>query len=480
MSLVAFSVASTFRRGKIFSMRTAAGLALIGFLVFATACADKTKAIALPTFTAPHYPDFVRPVVPPDLATLPAATNQERAWQFLQAGDLHNADREVATALKLSATFYPAETTGGYVQLAQKDAKGALARFDHALSRRSNYAPALAGKADALVALNREGEAIDAMQAALTADPSLTDLSRRVEVLRFRAVERDITTARQAAQSGKADEALRAYRVAIERSPETGFLYRERGVIEREHGDADLALADFHKAVSLDTADAASLVEIAQILDARNDFEAALKAYDDALAIEPSDAVEAKRNAMTTRAEAARLPADYRAIQTAPQITRGDLAALIGVRLASLLQASRPRDVGVMTDIRNHWAETWILAVTRAGVLDPFANHTFQPRTVVRRVDFAQAMTRLLAKVAVVSPAQARAWTNARGRFTDIAAGHLAYPAASTAVAAGLMAPAPDGSFQPSRVVTGAEAVEAVERLRAMSTVPSSVDAGRR
>src|SRR5215475_1962752 len=228
-------------------MRTTAGLMLIGVLAFATACAERTKAVAVPTVTAPHFPDFVRPVVPPDLATLPAAVNQDRAWQFLQAGDLRNADSEVAAALKLSPTFYPAETTGGYVELAQKDAKSALARFDRALGRRSNYAPALAGKADALVALNREGEAIDALQAALTADPSLTDLTRRIEVLRFRAVERDVTTARQAAQSGKVEDALRAYRVAIEHSPETGFLYRERGAIEREHGDADLALADFRK-----------------------------------------------------------------------------------------------------------------------------------------------------------------------------------------------------------------------------------------
>jgi tetratricopeptide (TPR) repeat protein len=430
--------------------------------------------------TAPRFPDFVRPAIPPDLIRLPAASNSERAWQFLQAGDTHNADREVAAALKLSAAFYPAETTGGYVQLAEKDAKAALTRFDRALSHRSNYAPALAGKADALVALSREGEAIDALQAALTADPSLTDLTRRIEVLRFRAVERDVTTARQAAQSGKVEDALRAYRVAIDHSPETGFLYRERGVIEREHGDADAALADFRKAISLDAGDAASLVEVAQILDARNEFEAALKAYNDALALEPNERVEARRDAMTTRAEAARLPADYRAIASAPQITRGDLAALIGVRLAPLLQATRPRDPGVMTDIRGHWAETWILAVARAGVLDPFANHTFQPRTVVRRVDFAQATTRLLAKVEVVAPAQARAWANARGRFADIGTGHLAYPAASTAVAAGVMAAAPDGSFQPSRVVTGAEAVEAIERLRAMANVSPSVDVGRR
>ena len=39
--------------------------------------------------------------------------NQERAWLFLQAGDFRNADREVSTALKAAAAFYPAETTGG-------------------------------------------------------------------------------------------------------------------------------------------------------------------------------------------------------------------------------------------------------------------------------------------------------------------------------------------------------------------------------
>ena len=126
--------------------------------------------------------------------------------------------------------------------------------------------------------------------------------------------------------------------------------------------------------------------------------------------------------------------------------------------------------MGVLTDIRGNWAQSWILAVTRAGILDPFANHTFQPRTLVRRVDFAQAVTRLLGQIAVVEPAQAGKWANARGRFTDISAGHVAYPAASTAVAAGVMTTVGDGAFQPSRVVTGAEAIAAIENLRAMAS----------
>src|SRR4051812_49755589 len=128
-------------------MRSVRRLMLIGMLAVTAACGEKSKpVVALPPISAPHFPDYVRPFVPPDLAGTPAANSQDRAWQFLQAGDLRNADREVAAALKASATFYPAETTGGYVQLAQKDPRAALARFDRALSHRSNYAPALAGK----------------------------------------------------------------------------------------------------------------------------------------------------------------------------------------------------------------------------------------------------------------------------------------------------------------------------------------------
>jgi tetratricopeptide (TPR) repeat protein len=462
-------------------MRSRFGMVLLVVLLITTAaCAHTVAVVAVPVVTSPHFPDFVQPTIPPDLVGNQAAMNQDRAWQFLQAGDLKNADREVSTALKTTATFYPAETTGGYLELAQKDPKSALTRFDRALARRSNYAPALAGKGEALIALNRDSEAIEALQAAVAADPTLIDLSRRVEILKFQGVQRDVTEARQAARSGKVDDALRAYRAAIEHSPDTGFLYRERGAIEREQGNTEAALEDFRKAVTLDATDAASLVQVAELLDARDEFDAALAAYATALAIEPNERVEARRNALLTRAETARLPPEYRAIETASQITRGELAALIGVRLAPLLQVTRGRDPGVMTDIRAHWAESWILAVTRAGVLDPFANHTFQPRTVVRRVDFAQAITRLLAKVAVVAPAQARKWANARGRFTDIAASHLAYPAASAAVAAGVMTIEADGSFQPSRLVTGAEAIGAIETLRAMGNGSSASDAGRR
>src|SRR5205807_5563588 len=111
----------------------------------------------------------------------------------------------------------------------------------------------------------------------------------------------------------------------------------------------------------------------------------------------------------------------------------------------------------VVTDVGPHWAEAWIRAVARAGVVEPYANHTFPPQAAVRRADLAQAVRGLLARIG--TPAEVRTWDNARPPFSDLSTGHLAYPAASAAVASGVMTAGDDGSFQPSRPVTGAEAV---------------------
>jgi hypothetical protein len=47
----------------------------------------------------------------------------------------------------------------------------------------------------------------------------------------------------------------------------------------------------------------------------------------------------------------------------------------------------------------------------------------------------------------------------------------IAYSAASAAVAAGVMKPGPDNSFQPSRPISGAEAVEAIAKVESLAGV---------
>jgi len=441
---------------------------LLAVALLASACAP--KIVPPPVVTAPRFPDFMRPATPPAAANTAAAINADRGWAFLQNGDLKTAEHEFTAALKNNPGFYPAETSLGYLELARKDAKAALPHFDRALEAQGGDVSALVGRGQALLALGRETDAVTAFEAALAADASLTDVRRRVDVLRFRASEEQIARARQAARAGRLDEAAQAYTAAISASPDSPFLYRELAAVEKQQNHADAALEHLRSAVALDPTDARSLIQIGDILDARGEFDKAIQAYSEAAGLEPSDEVDRKIEATRGRAALLKLPAEYRAIEEATQVTRADLAALIGIRLAGLLGAAQRNDAALITDVRNNWAQTWIMAVARAGVIEPFANHQFQPRGLVRRADLAQAMARLLSRVAAQQPAAAKNWESARLRFSDLAASHLAYPAASVAVAAGVLKTGSDNSFQPSRPITGREAVDAVAKVEALAS----------
>ncbi len=447
-------------------MRTWGVAVVLAVVAFVSACAPKTTPVVAPG--APRFPDFIQPTVPPALAGNAVAPEGLRAWQLLQAGDLRAAERETTAALIAQPGFYPAQTIVAYITLARKDAKAAIVQFTRIADAHPEYAPALAGKGLALDAAGQGPDAMAAFRAAVAADPSLVDLARRVDVLMLRGLQDELADARRAAKAGERDAAIRSYRRALAASPDSAFLYMELAAVERQEGQTASAIEHLQRALQLDPSDPATLVLLGDIQAERSDLPGALDAYTKALALEPNADVEEKRKAVQQRADLEALPPQYRAIPTNPQVTRAELAALVGIRLPDVLQASALRNIGVLTDVRGQWAERWIAPAARAGVVEAFSNHTFQPRSVVHRVDLAQTLSRLLNVVATMQPARAQAWLGVRLRFSDMTTGHLAYPAASMAVASGAIT-APEGAFQPSRVVTGAEAVAAIDRIRALA-----------
>src|SRR5262249_41813382 len=149
-----------------------------------------------------------------------------------------------------------------------------------------------------------------AFEAAAAADPSKTELARRVEVLTFRGAEQRLARAREAARTGRVDEALQAYTTAIAASPDSAFLYRELAGVERQKGNLDAAVADYRKAVELDPGDAKSLAQIGEILEGGGDLAGAEKAYADALAIEPNADVEKRIEAIRERFALEKMPAE--------------------------------------------------------------------------------------------------------------------------------------------------------------------------
>lgn len=450
-----------FRRGG----RSTTAVVVLLLLAVVAGCARRTPPPVLPT--AVNHPEFMFPAVPQALQRAPGVEHIEPGWRYLQNDDFRDATREFAAALKRNPGLYPAHAGEGYVALARREHDRALAGFDAALRVQPDYVPALVGRGQTLLAVNRDAEALAAFEAALAADASLTDVQRRVQVLRFRGIQQTIEAARTAASAGRLDEARQGYERALATSPDSAFLHRELGVVEQRQGNADAALVHFRRAAELDPSDATSLTEIGDLLAARQDVAGAEAAYRKAAAIDPGPELNAKIAAITARAREARLPAEFRAIANAPQITRGDLAALIGVHLERTLAAAPQRQV-VVTDTRGHWAADWITQAVRTGVIEPFENHTFQPRAQIRRGDLAAAVSRIVTILAASDPAL-RQRLSARPQIADMSSGHLSYPAVSVAVASGVMPLLDGGRFQVNRVVSGAEATEVIDRLRALA-----------
>jgi tetratricopeptide (TPR) repeat protein len=278
-----------------------------------------------------------------------------------------------------------------------------------------------------------------------------------------------VAVARRAADAGKLSEARAAYQSAIASSPQSPFLYRELAVVERREGNLDDAMGHAQKAAELDPADPRTLALIGEIYESRGDFAKAIDAYGAAAALEPSEPLDRRIDDLREKAAFAAMPEEYRSIESSASVTRAQIAALVGVQLDDLLKRAPRRNAVVMTDTRASWAAPWIQSVTRAGIMEAFPNHTFQPGAIVRRGDLATLASRALSLIAVENPRVGASWRNARRKFPDLSPSHLTYPAASLAVEAGVMTTTDDGSFQLSRPVTGVEAVTAVKRLRDLS-----------
>ena len=101
---------------------------------------------------------------------------------------------------------------------------------------------ALVGGGQAFLALGRDRDALFAFQSAIAVDPSLAAVRRRIDVLQFRGVERELAAARQAVKDGKLDEAAKQFEAAIASSPDSGFLYRELADVEIKRGRTDDAV----------------------------------------------------------------------------------------------------------------------------------------------------------------------------------------------------------------------------------------------
>jgi len=443
--------------------RLAAGLMCVA--LGAAACGAPLPP-AMPA--APRFTEVPGLEIPADLVVpQDVVAKHQSGWRRFQSGDLRGATRDYTAALALAPTFFPAEAGLGFVAFQEEKWADAAKWFDAALGHNATYVPALTGRVETALNLKDDLAAIRALETWLTvAGPGETrdDLRGRLDVLRLRAVQAELTEAATARQAGRLDDAQVALDRARVMSPDSAIVLRELARVESARGAFDAAEAHARKSVSLDAGDAEAHAVLGEVLEAHGRLREAATAFTRAVQLDPRPEWSDRATALNSRAAFNELPAEYRAIPSSQSLTRGQVAALLGMRLEAAIERAPRRVTVVLTDVRSHWAAPWILPVTRAGLMDPMPNHTFAPGAVVRRADLAQIVWRAIEALGA-RPADVTRWRAARSSLADVPRTHLASAATAAVVASGAMSATEGDRFLPSRPVTGAEAIAAIARL---------------
>ncbi len=433
-------------------------------VLLAVGCAART-----PVVTTPAYPEYLFPTVPAAWVGSDDARRHEEAWTFLQAGELAGAERRYLALLASSPAFYPAETGLGWLSLARGDARQAVEHFDRAVTAAATYVPAWIGRGETMLVLGDADEALRSFEEALLVDASLGRIERVVGELRFKLVSEQLAQARDSAAAGRFDEARGLYERVIAASPDSAFLRVELGRVELGRGNPDRARALVQEAMALDPSDPAAFILDGELYLATGDLAAAAASFGHAYRLDPNEDTARRLASIRDRQQQAALPPAILAIASQAEVTRGELAALIGTRFGDLLRSAAPGRTVIITDTRDHWGQAWILDVARAGVMRVDAAYRFEPGRSVRRGELAGVVDALLDLFAAVDPLAAASWEGPRQDFGDMPPGHLSYAPAARAVAAGVLEILDGNTFQPTRLVAGDEALRAVDRLAALA-----------
>jgi tetratricopeptide (TPR) repeat protein len=435
--------------GPKFALAVALSMAL-------TACATtatRTAPAPTPELVRRFVLDYEHVPAPPD-----GLTGEVRdAWQALRAGDDATAQRLVDTATASGAGI---DTVGGFLLLARGATTEARSRFQRALAAEPGDAPALYGLGFVAEAEGDRESGLDWYRQAVAADPTLSPAAVRLQVLRLEEAQALIAEGERAEAAGEGERALASYEAALELAPDVLEPYLRIAAIESRGGRHDAAVRTLRAARDRVGELRLVLEPLGQALQASSAYAEAYDVFQALQEVAPDDpAVRAQVAAAREMYFTTSLPEPYRELESKAEITREDLAALIAIRLESLADlVDEPRTGVIVVDIDDSWARDYIREVVQWGVMQVFQNHGFQPDLVVKRQAFAEVAYRILDLLGATENAP-------RARLTDVATEHYFYDQIGIVVGLGILELGPRGSFGLLDPVSGAEAVDAVQRL---------------
>lgn len=431
---------------------------LLVFSWLAIACA--TVPPPPPSFYFEGLPQALTAVM-----TLEERLLAEEAWGYIRQGKGDKATRSLSRLSPENPLTY---IGFGYVALLGEDLASAEAYFQAALNKSPELTLARIGLVQVCEQTGKEEMAFNELREILKLNPAHAWAKEKYEALKTTKTERAIEEAEAAVAAGDLEKGKESYLRALHYSPEFVPAHVALATLYKKERKFSNALVHLQAAVASEPQNKKLLENYASTLEDAGQLEKSLDIYERLLALDSSNRnVQQKIESLRNRLGIYEIPSRYTEIPLTEAVTREEVAALVAVKFKDVLAEPTPQPP-IIIDISTSWASRFILKVTALGLLDVYANHSFQPRKTVTRAEMADLVSRIIRSLEERGHRFHRQIPMERIQVQDVTPEHLGYLPIIQVLSYQIMDLYPDRSFRPDQPISGQEAIRILDILLAL------------
>lgn len=416
-----------------------------------------------------------QPPVPPPVETVPPPPRPaaEKTWtaewayqqglQALNNGDYETAIRNFQLATERDDRHLQAYLSIGDVYSGQNNYLVAETYYNKVLQYDPQSVPALTALANMQAKRGNQREAISLYRKVLEIEPGNQFAAEQVAAVTRELFEQHYQQGRAYKDANDLKAATTEFQKAYSVTPENVELGVEIGNLFLQQKDYVMADGYFQQILSAQPDYVPAVIGAGKVQLRLRHYDEAANYFKRALTLQPgeSEAARLLQQAHGDKVKTA-LPREYRRIAAAAQVTRGDVAALLMVELMLESRLSAPARTAIISDITTHWAKPYIIKAVQYGLMALPPDRDFRPQEPIQKGELAFILDTVLQKFSVsLSEGSGAA-------FTDVSDDNDYAAAIRRVTAAGLMTPAEGNSFGILAPLSGAEASQIFEKVKAL------------
>jgi Tfp pilus assembly protein PilF len=317
----------------------------------------------------------------------------EEAWENLRQGRGDKAQKLISK-LGTESPFYYAGM--GYASLLLTRISDSENYFKHALQNYPDMTLAHIGLAQVYQKTGNDDLAFVEFREILKREENNTWAQQSYQVLKERKTQESLDEAKIYLAHQDVEKSKEAFLKALYYSPQSTAAHLSLAEIFKKEDNLKNALVHLKAASTIEPDNKSILNVYAETLYQAEDYPRSLEVYERLLDLEPeNDNIQTRVKTLKNRLGIFELPSQFDAIPASEAITKEEVAALIEVKFKDTLDEPKTQPP-IIIDISTSWASKYILRAASLGLLDVYANHTFQPKKIVTRAEMADVLNKLI------------------------------------------------------------------------------------